>query len=216
MLERLGWYDLVEESILTSTRQAEALNPALVATHPPLAGPPLGYDLENGQPISCGPHELYLAGRISAPNVVILGMVGSGKSSLGKTQYVVRPLATGVQCVVFDRKRDENNRGEYTKAAQVAGKGAARVRFDRHGGAMLNVLDPRISTSTSDDEASGRVGQDALLVMVAEYAHGPLDSYSRYALRAAHAAALTTSTNRHRPRSRGSVSRSRGSSRWLI
>jgi hypothetical protein len=192
LLDRLGWYEIAEDAILTTTRQAEALNPALVATHPPLSGPLLGFDLATGQPVTCSPHELYLAGRVSAPNVVILGTIGSGKSSLAKTLYVGRPLAVGVQVVVFDRKRDEHARGEYARAAHVAGRAASVIRFDRHGGAVVNVLDPRISRSSSADDQTGRVGQDELLVMVAEYAHGPLDSYERAALSAAHDAALAS------------------------
>ncbi|MBA3488942.1 MAG: hypothetical protein H0T78_05245 [Longispora sp.] len=186
MLERFGWYEIIDEPALTSTRQAEALNPALVSTHPPLAGPLLGVDVSTGQPQTEDPHELYAAGRVTSPNVVVLGSVGSGKSTLVKDQYVVRPVALGRQVVVFDRK-DQQGRGEYGRAALVAD--GTVIRFDRRGGAVVNILDPRIATKSSTDQ-NGTVGQDLLLLMVAEYAHGPLDSRSRHALRAAHRAAL--------------------------
>lgn len=186
-LDRLGWYELVEEPVSISTRQAEALNPALVSTRPPLAGPPLGYDVMTGQPITLSAHEAYLQKRISSPNVLVLGSVGSGKSSLIKTQYVSRAVALGVQVVVFDRKRQED-RGEYYLTSKAVG--GQTIRFDRSGGAVVNILDPRIAPVTSKVGSDQRVGQDELLRMVAEHAHGPLDSYESKALREAHLTAL--------------------------
>lgn len=186
-LERLGWYEVVEEPVSISTRQAEALNPALVSTHPPLAGPPLGQDILTGQPITLSAHEAYLQKRISSPNVLVLGSVGSGKSSLIKTQYVSRAVALGTQVVVFDRKRQED-RGEYYLTSKAVG--GQTIRFDRSGGAVVNILDPRIAPVTSSVGADQRVGQDELLRMVAEHAHGPLDSYESKALREAHLTAL--------------------------
>jgi hypothetical protein len=192
LLDRLGWYEITDEPPLTSTRQAEALNPALVATGSgqSLAGPPLGLDLHTGTALCADPHELYNAEprRLSAPNVAILGDIGSGKSSLAKTAYVLRPLATGRQVCVFDRKRQEGL-GEYHRlAAEIGGQ---VIRFDRAGGAVINVLDPRICQHDSDtDTSGGLVGQDRLLLMVAEHAHGELTSRERAALRGAHHAAL--------------------------
>ena len=194
-LERLGWYELVEEPVSISTRQAEALNPALVSTHPPLAGPPLGYDVLTGQPITLSAHEAYLQKRISSPNVLILGAVGSGKSSLMKTQYVSRAVALGMQVVVFDRKRQED-RGEYYLTSKAVG--GQTIRFDRSGGAVVNILDPRIAHVTSKVGSDQRVGQDELLRMVAEHAHGPLDSYESKALREAHATALARAAAENR------------------
>lgn len=194
-LDRLGWYELVEEPVSISTRQAEALNPALVSTHPPLAGPPLGYDVLTGQPITLSAHEAYLQKRISSPNVLILGAVGSGKSSLMKTQYVSRAVALGMQVVVFDRKRQED-RGEYYLTSKAVG--GQTIRFDRSGGAVVNILDPRIAHVTSKVGSDQRVGQDELLRMVAEHAHGPLDSYESKALREAHATALARAATENR------------------
>ena len=191
VLDRLGWYELTEEPILTSTRQAEALSPALVAgTGHALAGPPAGIDLHTGSPICADPHELYTCEprRLSAPNVAILGDIGSGKSSLAKSQYVMRPLAMGRQVCVFDRKR-QGGVGEYHQlATEIAGQ---VIRFDRSGGAVINLLDPRISQHDSESStAGGLVGQDRLLLMVAEFAHGELSSRERAALRAAHHTAV--------------------------
>ncbi|UCM87994.1 type IV secretory system conjugative DNA transfer family protein [Streptomyces marincola] len=183
----LGRAELAEETIFTSTRQAAALNPAVVATHPALAGPITGVDLATGQPVTTDPHALYEQGRVTSPNVLVLGDISSGKSSLVKTQYCVRQVACGKQVVVLDRK-NQQGRGEYERAAAECG--ATPVRFARTGGTAINLLDPRIST-TSESGGDGRVGQDRLLLMVAEHAHERnLSPRQRYALRTAHRTAL--------------------------
>ncbi|WP_433860336.1 hypothetical protein [Streptomyces kronopolitis] len=188
LLESMGRYEADQETIFTSTRQAGALNPAIVSTHPPLAGPITGIDVETGQPVSTDPHELYRQGRITSPNVVILGDISSGKSSLAKTQYAIRSVATGRQVAVFDRK-DQKGQGEYVRAAELCGVNV--VRFSRTGGTSINLLDPRISATSLDaEDGDGRVGQDRLLNMVAEHAHGVLSSTEHFVLRAAHATAL--------------------------
>jgi len=192
LLQAMRRYEVEEETIFTSTRQAGALNPAIVSTHAALAGPITGIDVDTGQPVSTDPHELYQQGRISSPNVVILGDISSGKSSLSKTQYVVRAVATGRQVAVFDRK-DQKGRGEYQRAAELCG--VPVVRFSRIGGTTINLLDPRISRSSVDAEEDSRVGQDRLLLMVAEHAHGPLTSEEHFTLRAAHATALERAEN---------------------
>ncbi|GAA3862174.1 hypothetical protein [Streptomyces sedi] len=185
--ELLGRNELSTETIFTSTRQAAALNPAVVATHPALAGPITGVDLATGQPITTDPHALYDQGRITSPNVLVLGDISSGKSSLVKTEYCVRQVACGKQVVVLDRK-NQQGRGEYERAAAECG--VVPVRFARSGGTAINLLDPRIST-TSESGGDGRVGQDRLLLMVAEHAHErELTSRQRYALRTAHRTAL--------------------------
>jgi len=188
--KRRRWlsYEADTETIFTSTRQAGALNTAIVSTHPPLAGPIMGIDVHTGQPVSTDPHLLYDQKRITSPNVVVLGDISSGKSSLVKTQYCVRPVAMGRQVAVFDRK-DQQGRGEYARAAEVCE--VPVIRFARgSNGTAINLLDPRISATSLDDAGEDRVGQDRLLLMVAEHAHGRLSSTEHYALRAAHQAAL--------------------------
>lgn len=193
LFERFGWYDIVEPAPFTSTRQAEALNTALVSTHPPISGPIVGVNKQTGQPETCDPHELYAQHRVGSPNVVILGGIDMGKSRLAKCQYVVRAVAMGRQAVVFDRKIQEG-RGEYHRAAQVLG--GTVLRFDRRGGTTINILDPRISiTAHKDANGDDVVGQDELLEMVAEQAHGKLSSDERAALRAAHRKALSAATD---------------------
>lgn len=188
LFDRLGLYEVQEETIFTSTRQAQAVNPALVATHAPLAGPITGVDVDTGNAVSNGPHELYAQRRITSPNVVVLGDVGAAKSSLVKTVYVARAVACGKQVAVFDRKNQEG-RGEYAEVARVCH--GTTITFSRTKGSSINLLDPRISTSSRDGDFDARVGQDRLLLMAAEYAHGPLSSQEHHALRSAHRSALT-------------------------
>jgi hypothetical protein len=88
---------------------------------------------------------------------------------------------------VFDRK-DQQGRGEYMRAAETVG--VPVIRFARSGGTSINLLDPRISATSLDDAGDERVGQDRLLLMVAEHAHGRLSATEHYALRAAHRVAL--------------------------
>ncbi|MGJ9414434.1 hypothetical protein ACHAAC_17170 [Aeromicrobium sp. CF4.19] len=188
-------YRLSERALETSTRQGEALNVALVSTNRPKAGPPMGIDVETGTPVTSSPHHLYAQGLITSPNVVILGDIGSAKSSLSKTHYCLRHVAMGMQVATFDRK-NQAGIGEYAGAAAAAG--GTVIRFSRRNGSAINLLDPRISMTSSEDEDSGRVGQDRLLEMVAQFAHGELSSQEHYALRAAHASAVRTARDRGR------------------
>lgn len=190
-LRRIGWYSLETDPILTSTRQAEAITPALVSTHPPIAGPFAGLTTGTGQPNTLDPHELYNANprRITSPNAVIIGAVGSAKSSWAKLTYLGRKIAVGGQVAAFDRK-DQQGRGEYIKAARIFG--GTVLAFSRARGCTVNVLDPAISVSSHADAGGEHVvGQDELLHMVATFAHGELVSKERAALRAAHRLALS-------------------------
>lgn len=194
----LGWASIEEPAIFTSTRQAEALNPALVATHPPMAGPPQGLDVLTNNMISADPHLLYAQKRTTSPHWVVLGELASGKTSFKMTVYVVRQVAMGKQVAVFDRKRQQEHGGgvgggEYEDAAKLCG--GEVIRFSRRGGKSLNLLDPRIAMRGDNDEV---VGQDELLILAAEYAHGPLDSKERAALAAAHGQALRFAKNAER------------------
>jgi hypothetical protein len=79
------------------------------------------------------PWTLYQAGRLTNPNVLILGDVGSGKSSLAKT-LVWRGLEFGRGAHIIDPK------GEYAGLAAAAGVEPVALRPG--GGVILNPLDP--------------------------------------------------------------------------
>lgn len=79
------------------------------------------------------PWTLYQQGRLSNPNVLILGDVGSGKSSLAKT-LVWRGLEFGRGAHIIDPK------GEYAGLAAAAGVQPVALRPG--SGVILNPLDP--------------------------------------------------------------------------
>lgn len=79
------------------------------------------------------PWVLYQQGRLSNPNVLIIGDVGSGKSSLAKT-LVWRGLEFGRGAHIIDPK------GEYGPLAAAAG--VEPVRLTPGGSTVLNPLDP--------------------------------------------------------------------------
>ena len=79
------------------------------------------------------PWTLYESGRLSNPNVLILGDVGSGKSALAKS-LVWRGLEFGRGAHIIDPK------GEYTQLAAAAEVEPIALRPG--GGTILNPLDP--------------------------------------------------------------------------
>ncbi|MCA0252620.1 MAG: hypothetical protein LCH76_10100 [Actinobacteria bacterium] len=201
-LRRVGWDAIRDTPIFTSSRQAECLDAALVSTEPPLLGALAGLDDITGLPVTGDPHRMYRHERrlIGSPNVCVFGGVDMAKSTTVKNQYVIRPWALGTRCAVFDRKvqragagqAEEDGVGEYaTVAAALEGEW---LRFDRRPGrgACINILDPAITVTGSENTL---VGQDELLLMVAQEATGgPLidsaDYAPHYALRCAHRTAL--------------------------
>ncbi|PZF80386.1 ATP-binding protein, partial [Jiangella anatolica] len=93
----------------------------------------VGQDLYSGGSFVYDPWVLYARGVLTAPNVVIAGIVGSGKSSLAKSLYT-RSIAFGRRVYVpCDPK------GEHTAVAQLVG---GRAIVLGHGlSARLNPLD---------------------------------------------------------------------------
>jgi hypothetical protein len=192
-LHWIGWYEVVDrDATITSTRQVVATNPALIRSQPPFSGPAVGIDEQTGMYHGSDPFVLYDRDVIESINVVIVGDVGVAKSTFVKNHYVQDALYAGRQVCCFDRKKNRDRKSEYDPVArvvEVSGRRVARVRFDRAGnGARVNILDPRIIARGG--ERHGRVGQDELLLMVAELLHGKLTSEEKFALSAAHKKAL--------------------------
>lgn len=182
---RSGWYAPLTAPALTSTRQGEILNTALVAAPTDPHGIIVGRDRLSCTPVAHDPFTAYEAGQITSPNVVILGVIGSGKSSLIKTVYVMRPLILkGRRAVVMDKK-DKGGEGEYAESCRQLG--GEPLKFVVGGkGTRLNILDPIVLAG------AGVAGQARLLIALAELANNsaPLDKWEKAALRAAHAATL--------------------------
>lgn len=142
---RRGWYAPAHVGAPSTTRQARILNTALIA-------PPTGHEgVVNGRDVlsrSIVSHDAATAYNatprlITSPNTLVLGDVGTGKSTLVKCVGVARPLLLrNRRALVFDKK-DEGGAGEYTALADFYG--ATPLRFDPSGtGTRLNMLDPTI------------------------------------------------------------------------
>jgi hypothetical protein len=180
-----GWYAPRLAGSPTTTRQAEILNTAVIGNPTGDEGIVNGRDNLSQSMISFDAPTAYNATPerlISSPNVIVLGTVGYGKSSLTKTVGVARPLGLAHRrAVVFDKK-DDGGAGEYTGMAH--GLGAEPLRFDPAGeGVRLNLLDPLIM------RGSGLQGQMELINAVARIARNDVaateweEKATRFALR---------------------------------
>lgn len=190
-----GWFTPLVDPAPSTTRQGEILNPALIGSPTDEEGIPIGKDLLSGSPVAHDPFTAYRLKRITSPSVVVLGAIGSGKSSLIKTVYVCRAITLRQRrAIVLDRK-DEGGEGEYAGLTRTYGGSLFKMRVGE-GGTRLNPLDPRIR------EVLGTAGQYELLLAMATRANGGADLDHRWeapALRVAHrrALALAEAEQRH-------------------
>jgi hypothetical protein len=107
----------------------------------------IGRDWHGGA-FSFDPFELYAAGLLTNPNMLVVGQVGSGKSALVKT-LLWRALAFGYTAWVADPK------GEYGDLAAAAGAPVIRLGPDQ--AARLNPLDTDpIATDEAASLGNGR------------------------------------------------------------
>ena len=160
-----GWYAPKLAGAPSTTRQAEILNTGIIGAPTGIDGVVNGTDNLSSTMISHDAPTAYNATprKLTSPNVIIFGTVGSGKSSFTKTVMVMRPLLLkNHQAVVFDKK-DEGGEGEY--AALTRRMGAEPLRFDPDGsGTRFNLIDPLIARGT------GLQGQMLLINAVARIA----------------------------------------------
>ena len=107
------------------------------------AGVFIGQDLYSGGSFVYDPWVLYQRGLITAPNVVLAGIVGSGKSSLAKSLYT-RSLPFGRRVYV-----PGDPKGEHTAVAEAVG---GRAIILGHGlRNRLNPLDEGLRASSLSD-----------------------------------------------------------------
>jgi hypothetical protein len=178
-----GWYAPALAGAPTTTRQAEILNTGIIGAPTGIEGVVNGTDNLSSTMICHDAPTAYnmTPRRITSPNVLVLGTVGSGKSSFTKTVLVMRPLLLrNHRAVVFDKK-DQGGEGEYSAVARRLG--AEPLRFDPDGtGTRLNLMDPLIAYGT------GLQGQMLLINAVARIARNDLpaseweEKATRYAL----------------------------------
>ena len=96
----------------------------------------IGRDLLGGA-FTYDAFELYEAGVISSPNMIVAGQLGRGKSALIKS-FCLRQMVFGRRIVIMDPK------GEYGAVARMCGCEPIHIR--PHGKTRLNPLDKRIAT----------------------------------------------------------------------
>jgi hypothetical protein len=107
------------------------------------AGVFVGQDLYSGAPFVYDPWVLYQRGLITAPNIVLAGIVGSGKSSLAKSLYT-RSLPFGRRVYV-----PGDPKGEHTAVAEAVGGKAIILGHGLRN--RLNPLDEGYRTASATD-----------------------------------------------------------------
>jgi Helicase HerA, central domain len=114
----------------------------------------MGTDLGSGSTFHYDPFDLYARGIITSPNMVILGLVGRGKSTVVKTLLyrslglLASPNGQPRFAVIADPK------GEYAPLAEALGM--TRLKLMPGGDTRLNPLDPGPSHGTINDLSARR------------------------------------------------------------
>ena len=129
-----------------TTRNLGAAYPFIAEAGLGRRGVVIGDDLLGGSFVF-DPFELYAAGVVSNPNMVVFGQIGRGKSAFVKT-FLWRQAVFGRRAWVVDPK------GEYGDLADAWG---VRPVALRPGGAIrLNPLDPGPDAEGAAPDATGR------------------------------------------------------------
>ncbi|MCW2666088.1 MAG: ATP-binding protein [Frankiales bacterium] len=143
-------------TVPVTTRHSCSLYPWQVGSSLPQDGPVIGLDLLAGRTVfHYDPWVLYAQRLLTSPNMVVLGQLGKGKSSLVKT-HLHRQALAGRQVFVLDPK------GEYTPLARLHSLpllGLGRGSPDR-----LNPLEP---LPDETEQALARRRTDTLTALAA-------------------------------------------------
>lgn len=143
-----------------STAHLQAAYPFIAETGLGGRGVFIGQDLFGGGAFCYDPFEFYSRGFLTDPNMIVLGHIGRGKSSLVKT-YIIRQQVFGRKAAVMDPK------GEYQDLA--AALGVTPLRLTPGGAIRLNPLDPGPGATELDAEET-ITRQESLLTSIAEAA----------------------------------------------
>ncbi|WP_307871092.1 hypothetical protein [Micromonospora sp. C51] len=117
--------------LVTTSAQLCSVYPFVADPGLGVDGPLIGQEVYSRSGFVFSIHELYRAGVLSAPNAVVTGEIGSGKSSLLKT-IAFRGVVFGTRYYITDVK------GEYDGLA--AATGIRPVRVGPGGGVVMNPL----------------------------------------------------------------------------
>jgi type IV secretory pathway VirB4 component len=138
-------------------------------------GPVLGLDARSGSVFCFEPFGAYAAGLITNPNLLILGEVGSGKSTVAKLLCWAESALLGRSVAILDPK------GEYGPLADLLG--LERVRLEPGGKTRLNIFD---ATAIEGDAAETRRRHAEILgALISSGLGRPLRGEERAALDAA-------------------------------
>jgi hypothetical protein len=116
----------------TTTANLQAIYPFMSAPGLGGRGTYIGHEIMGGS-FCFDPWELYAQGKLTNPNMLVLGQVGRGKSSLIKS-LLVRSLVFGRRSAILDPK------GEYGSLAQVLN--SPHIKVQPGGSVIVNPLDP--------------------------------------------------------------------------
>lgn len=128
----------------STTHNAELFATAMAAAPTSTQGIVIGRDQLSHAIVAHDSVTAYQNKDITSPLVIVMGDVGSGKSSLIKTVYVLRALAMRSRRVVVIDKKDERGEGEYAGLTRQFGAEPIRMRLDSTS-STLNPLDPVIA-----------------------------------------------------------------------
>jgi hypothetical protein len=136
------------------------------------SGPLVGRDLL-GSSFCFDPWDLYRDGILTNPNVLVVGQIGRGKSSLIKT-VVWRQLAFGRRAWILDPK------GEYGPLSAACG--SAPIRLEPGGAVRLNPLDIVARHSVGGTDRVVRERTDLVCSLVGSSLGRPLGPSERTAV----------------------------------
>lgn len=185
-----GLYDPAPEGGISTTRQTEISNLAVPWSPTSYKGLLFGLDLESGWGVMHDPIFAY-PNTVNNANVILIGDLGSAKSSGGKTWGCLRPLILNRNVIVVDKKPSDSNpeEGEYAALSRFFGREPITFKIGG-GGACLNIFDPAISPEVEDTRTNGSEAppsQAQLLRAVATEVLGrPVSSREGKAMRTAH------------------------------
>lgn len=126
----------------TTTAHLQSVYPLMFSPGLGSRGTYIGRELLGGS-FCYDPWELYAQGLLTNPNMLVIGQVGRGKSSLVKS-LLVRQQVFGRRAAVLDPK------GEYKGLADALG--APVVKIEPGGTVRINPLDPGLSIGVVDPD----------------------------------------------------------------
>lgn len=199
-LDRIGFYTPAAPGAPTTTRQAEILNTAVIAAPMQFQGLLSGVETLAKTPATNDQVQAYAENLVDSPNVCNLGDVGVGKSTLMKTDFVLRAITLkGRRVVVVDIKpySPSSGHGEYTPVAEEARVTPLRFEIGDPDSFCLNLCDSRLRQTREGTVGAGAVGvlQQAAAVLNDNV---ELDRFEKKALRVALKAAEAAVAERRR------------------